>query len=57
MTEKKRPAQKIKMISVDELLGVNNEESAIDIKFDNIVPFQNHPFIMIVSKVYDRARP
>lgn len=57
MTEKKRPAQKIKMISVDELLGVNNEESAIDIKLDNIVPFQNHPFIMIVSKVYDRARP
>ena len=57
MTEKKRPAQKIKMISVDELLGVNNEESAIDIKFDKVVPFQNHPFIMIVSKVYDRARP
>lgn len=44
MSEKKRPGQKIKMISVDELLGVNNEESAIDIKIDEIIPFQNHPF-------------
>ena len=44
MAEKKRPGQKIKLISVDELLGVNNEESAIDIKVDEIIPFQNHPF-------------
>lgn len=44
MTQKQRPGQKIKMISVDELLGVNNEESAIDIKVDQIVPFQNHLF-------------
>lgn len=44
MREKKRPGQKINMISVDELLGVNNEESAIDIKIDEIIPFQNHPF-------------
>lgn len=53
MTEKKRPAQKIKMISVDELLGVNNEESAIDIKLDNIVPFQNHPFKVIDDEKMD----
>lgn len=44
MAEKKRPAQKIKLISVDELLGVNNEESAIDIRVDEIIPFQNHSF-------------
>lgn len=53
MAEKKRPAQKIKMISVDELLGVNNEESAIDIKLDNIVPFQNHPFKVIDDEKMD----
>ena len=53
MTEKKRPAQKIKMISVDELLGVNNEESAIDIKLDNIVPFQNHPFKVVDDEKMD----
>lgn len=33
MTQKQRPRQKIKMISVDE-----------HIKMDQIVPFQNHPF-------------
>ncbi len=44
MTQKQRPAEKIKLISVDELLGVNNEESAIDLKIDEIMPFQNHPF-------------
>lgn len=44
MTEKKRPGQKIKLLSVDELLGVNNEKSAIDLKLEEIVPFNNHPF-------------
>lgn len=51
MAEKKRPGQKIKLISVDELLGVNNEESAIDIRIDQIDAFQNHPF-----KVLDDER-
>ena len=44
MAEKKRPGQKIKMVSVDEILGINNEESAIDLKICDIVPFRNHPF-------------
>lgn len=44
MTEKKRPGQKIKLLSVDELLGVNNEKSAIDLKLNEIIPFNNHPF-------------
>ena len=44
MTQKQRPGEKIKLISVDELLGVNNEESAIDLKIDEIVAFQDHPF-------------
>lgn len=44
MAEKKRPGQKFKMLSVDEILGVNNEESAIDLKISEIIPFKNHPF-------------
>ena len=44
MAEKKRPGQKFKMLSVDEILGVNNEESAIDLKINEIVPFKDHPF-------------
>ncbi len=44
MAEKKRPGQKFKMLSVDEILGVNNEESAIDLKISEIVPFKDHPF-------------
>ena len=44
MAAKKRPGEKIRLQSVDELLGVNNGESAIDLKLDEIVPFQDHPF-------------
>ena len=44
MAEKKRPGQKFKMLSVDEILGVNNEESAIDLKISEIIPFKDHPF-------------
>ena len=44
MAEKKRPGQKIKMVSVDEILGINNEESVIDLKISDIVPFKDHPF-------------
>ena len=44
MAEKKRPGQKFTMLSVDEILGVNNEESAIDLKINEIVPFKDHPF-------------
>ena len=47
MAEKKRPGQKFKMLSVDEILGVNNEESAIDLKINEIVPFKDHPFRVI----------
>ena len=40
---KRRPGQKIKLTSVEELLGVNNEESAIDIEIVKIRSFRNHP--------------
>ena len=46
MAEKKlRPGQKIKMVSVDELLGCAGED------INRIQPFQNHPF-----KVVDDAK-
>ena len=44
---KVRPGQKIKLASVDELLGVSNEESAMDIELVKIQPFRNHPFKVI----------
>ena len=44
---KRRPGQKIKLTSVEELLGVNNEESAIDIEIVKIRSFRNHPFKVI----------
>ena len=41
---KPRAGQKIKLTSVDELLGVSNEESAMDLEIEKIRPFRNHPF-------------
>ena len=39
-----RAGQKIKLTSVDELLGVSNEETALDLEITKIHPFKNHPF-------------
>ena len=51
MAEKKlRPGQKIKMVSVDELLGCAGEESSLEININRIQPFQNHPFSIIMTK-------
>ena len=41
---KTRPGQNIKLTPVNELLGVANEESAMDIELEKIHPFKNHPF-------------
>ena len=41
---KYRAGQKIKLTSVDELLGVSNEESALDLEIEKIRSFRNHPF-------------
>ena len=41
---KNRPGEKIKMLTVDELLGVPEGESAIEIDVDKIYAFENHPF-------------
>ena len=44
MSSKLRAGQKIKLKSVEELLGVTNEESALDIEIAKIRPFKDHPF-------------
>lgn len=41
---KSKSAEKIKMPSIDELLGVSGEESATDIEISRIHSFANHPF-------------
>lgn len=41
---KNRSGEKIKLASIDELLGVVNEESAMKIEISKIHPFKNHPF-------------
>ena len=47
MSTKLRAGQKIKLKSVEELLGVSNEESAMDIEIAKIRPFKNHPFKVV----------
>ena len=41
---KNRPGEKIKLASLDELLGVVNEESAMEIEINKIHAFKNRPF-------------
>lgn len=41
---KNRPGEKIKLASLDELLGVVNEELAMEIEINKIHAFKNHPF-------------
>ena len=41
---KNRSGEKIKLASIDELLGVVNEESAMEIEISKIHPFKTHPF-------------
>ena len=41
---KNRSGEKIKLTSIDELLGVVNEESAMEIEISKIYAFKDHPF-------------
>lgn len=41
---KNRSSEKIKLTSIDELLGVVNEESAMEIEIRKIHSFEDHPF-------------
>lgn len=42
-----RSGEKVKLTSIDELLGVVNEESAMEIEIKSISPFRSHPFKVI----------
>lgn len=42
-----RSGEKIKLTSIEELLGVVNEEISIEIEIDKIKPFAGHPFKVI----------
>lgn len=44
-----RSGEKIKLTSIDELLGVVNEESAMEIEIKSIIPFKGHPFKVIAD--------
>ncbi len=44
---KNKSAEKIKLPSIDELLGVVNEEAAMDIEIRSIHGFENHPFKVV----------
>ena len=47
MKDNERPGQQFKGLSVQELLGVTNEESAMDIEICLIHSFKNHPFKVV----------
>ncbi len=47
MSKNTRQGQQFKGLSVQELLGVTNEESAMDIEIRLIQPFKNHPFKVV----------
>lgn len=44
---KNRSGEKIKLASIDELLGVVNEESSMEIEIDKIHSFSKHPFKIV----------
>ena len=47
MKDNKRPGQQLKGLSVQELFGVTNEESAMEIDIRLTHPFKDHPFKVI----------
>ena len=51
---KNRSGEKIKLASIDELLGVVNEESAMEIEISKIHPFKNHPFKVLDKEAFAR---
>ena len=55
---KNRSGEKIKLASIDELLGVVNEESAMEIEISKIHPFKNHPFkVLSLIHISEPTRP
>ena len=50
---KSRSGEKIKLTSIDELLGVVNEESAMEIEINRIHAFKDHPFKVLDDPAND----
>ena len=50
---KNRSGDKIKLTSIDELLGVVNEESAMEIEIRKIHNFTDHPFKVMDDEKMD----
>lgn len=50
---KNRSGQKLKLTSVEELLGVVNEESAMEIEINRIHSFEDHPFKVMDDEKMD----
>lgn len=50
---KTRSGEKVKLTSIEELLGVPNEEIASEIEIDKIHCFQNHPFKVLDDEKMD----
>ena len=50
---KNRSGDKIKLTSIDELLGVVNEESAMEIEIRKIHSFADHPFKVMDDEKMD----
>lgn len=42
--KKQRPGEKVQLLTVDELLGVPNEEGTTEVRIDEIDAFNGHPF-------------
>lgn len=50
---KNRSSEKIKLTSINELLGVVNEESAMEIEISQIHSFEDHPFKVMDDEKMD----
>ncbi|SFC55462.1 ParB/RepB/Spo0J family partition protein [Butyrivibrio sp. YAB3001] len=48
-----RVGQKVKLSSIDELLGVPSTEGAVDLDVLTIYPFENHPFRVVDDEKMD----
>ena len=49
----KRVGQKVKLSSIDELLGVPSTEGNVDLDVNAIYPFENHPFRVVDDEKMD----
>lgn len=48
-----RPGEKIKLLTVDEMLGAPNEEGSVELRLDEIEPFRDHPFKVLDDEKMD----